>query len=134
MRLLKYVLPLCFLSPGGCAYIEAQSQLTQQVRKGIALVATAQAEHGALIDKLDKLQRQKMDDAFDADVRQQQTLSPDWVIEHRRAYAAALDVLARWRSAASAANQSAAANLKSIDAALQRLQWLQSVEMSWINP
>jgi hypothetical protein len=109
--------------------MDAQTALVEQARKGVALAAASQGEHGALIDQLQKLRRQRMDEGFDADVREAPALSADWVIEHRQAYAAGLDALNTWHAAAVSADLAAAENLKAVDAALERLGWLQSVGM-----
>jgi hypothetical protein len=117
----------------GCAYLDAQSQLVEQARKGVALAASEQGEHAALIEQLQTLRRDKINNGFDEDVREHTNLTPQWVIEHRRAYEAGLDALVTWHSAATAADRAASQNLKAIDAALERLGWLQSIEMGWMG-
>jgi hypothetical protein len=97
------------------------------VRRGVAMVAEAQASQELASQELHQLRRQMLDEAFDADVRARGDLSPEWVIEHRKAYAAALEVLDRARQARAASHESVRANLKAIDDALLRLRWLQSL-------
>jgi hypothetical protein len=124
---------LLLLSLNGCAYLDAQGRLVEQARKGVALAAADQAGHAALIEQLQTLRRKALDEGFDADVRQQTTLSADWVIEHRRMYGAGLEALNTWHASATAADRAAAANLKAVDAALERLGWLQAVAAGWME-
>jgi len=54
------------------------------------------------IEQLSQLKRQRLDQAFDEDVRlcaTQETLDPDWVIEARKAYASAIDAYAKTQAA-----------------------------------
>ena len=117
----------------GCApYTRAQIDLVDQARHGIALVAQNDADRDRAIDDLAKLRRQKLDDAFDEDARTraaQQPLDVDWVIEARKAYAAGLDAFARTQAASQRASEIRKQNLAAIDAALDRLRWMQSVEL-----
>src|SRR6476646_6052828 len=79
----------------GCAsYTQVQKKLVEQARKGVALSQTSAAGHEVVTVRLHDLQRKRLDQAFDDDVRDQKALSPDWVIEHRQAYAAAIEAMA----------------------------------------
>ena len=137
MRNPKFVLPVALsLASGfvsGCAtYTRAEIDLVTQARRGVELVAQQDDQRDRAVAQLAQLRREKLDQAFDADVREratQETLDPDWVIESRRAYAVAIDAYAK----AQAANERSALvrrqNLASVNAALDRLQWMQSVRL-----
>ena len=63
--------------------------------------------------------------AFDEDVRlraTQESLDSDWVIDARKAYAAAIDAYAKTQAADERAAVERQRNLQAIDAALTRLQ------------
>lgn len=124
-RLLLLVLPA---SAGCAAFNDAQLNLTTQARHGIALVAKSDERRDTAITELARLRRQRLDDAFDADVRERETLDPEWIIDARKAYASALDAYAKAQATDEANAAQRRRNLESIDAALQRLQWLQSVQ------
>jgi hypothetical protein len=107
-------------------------ELVTQARRGVELVAQQDDQRDRAVAELTRLRRDKLDDAFDADVREraaQETLDPDWVIEARRAYAVAIDAYAK----AQAANERAAIvrkqNLETVKAVLDRLRWMQSVRL-----
>jgi hypothetical protein len=118
----------------GCAqYTEAQMRLVEQARKGLDAVKAASAERSVLVAQFQQLQRNQADQAFDADVREAPALSAEWVIEHRRAYAALLDALARQKAASNQAEASAGRNLEAIDAALQRVLLLESIQLRWFS-
>ena len=113
----------------GCAqWNAAQMDLATQARRGVANVAKRGDERAATVKELSKLRRQRLDEAFDADVRQRAGLEPEWVIEHRQAYAAALDAYARDENAQEAAILAEKRDLEAVDAALERLLWLQSIQ------
>ena len=124
-RLLLLALPLM----AGCsAWNEAQLGLVTQARKGMALVAQADAQRDTVAMELAKLRRQRLDEAFDADVRTRELLDADWVIDTRKAYGAALDAYAKAQASDDANSQRRRENLAAIDASLERLQWLISVQ------
>jgi hypothetical protein len=118
-----------FVAPGCAPYTQREVDLAQQARKGLALIRAAQADHLALTGRLSELQRKRLDEAFDADVREARDLSPDWVIEHGRAYAGGLDALNIQRSASTAAAHTAARNIDAIEAAIESLQRLQRARL-----
>jgi len=131
---MKSLLLLTLAPLGGCsAYIDAQIALTEQARKGVALVADAQAGCAARAEQVLDLRRRQLDEAFDADVRHHPSPDTAWIIEHRRAYAAAVDTLHRARLEQSKSDAATTENLKSIDLALQRLIWLQSLSLRWLS-
>src|SRR5689334_1966881 len=85
----------------GCrAYTGAEVALVDQARKGVAMAASREAGHRELIEQLTAAERQRLDAAFDADVRAGGTITPDWVIDARRAYEAAIDAIEKRRAAA----------------------------------
>src|SRR5437773_3154323 len=92
---------ILFLSMlSGCAeYTAIQMNLVEQARKGVAITQKSLVEKSQVIEQYEKQQRRRLDDAFDADVRENASLSGDWVIEHRRAYSAALDALVQQQQA-----------------------------------
>jgi hypothetical protein len=133
MRIAPFL--LLALLTGGCAdYTAAQMQLTEQARRGIALTSESIAGKSQLIEQLHALQRRRMDEAFDADVRETGDLSAQWVIEHRRAYAAGLDALATQPEASRQAAETDQRNLSAARQALEQLLWLQSLQLRWSFP
>jgi hypothetical protein len=106
--------------------------LVTQARRGVSLVAQHDEQRDRAVAELARLRREKLDQAFDADVREratQETLDPDWVIEARRAYAVAIDAYAKAQASGERSAQARRQNLASINAALDRLQWMQSVRL-----
>jgi hypothetical protein len=117
----------------GCAtFTRAEMDLVTQTRRGIALVAQHDDDRDRAVSELARLRREKLDDAFDADVRDratQESLDPDWVIEARRAYAVAIDAYAKAQATSERSAQVRKQNLTAINAALDRLQWMQSLRL-----
>lgn len=125
---------LLLLALQGCTtFTTTQLHLTQQARKGVAIWLTREQSRDEQTQQEFAQKRRQLAQAFDADTRAQATLDPDWVIEARKAYAAALDVLNQAEIAALAANQSARRDAQATDLALQRLIDLQSVQIEAIN-
>jgi len=111
--------------------MDAQTNLVAQARRGIDLAQSNQANFAAVHDELARLKRQRLDDAFDADVRErdeQAELTAEWVIAHRAAYAAGLEAYAKQDQALRASDAIGRRNLQAVDAALERLQFLQSIQ------
>jgi len=121
------------VASSGCAtFTRAEMDLVTQSRRGIALIAQHDDDRDRAVAELARLRREKLDDAFDADVRDratQESLDPDWVIEARRAYAVAIDAYAKAQATSERAAQVRKQNLTAISAALDRLQWMQSVRL-----
>jgi hypothetical protein len=116
----------------GCAsFTRAQMDLVTQARKGIAMVAQASANRQDASAQLATIRRQRLDAAFDEDARNQAELSADWIIDARKGYAAALDAYAKQRAADEAALAAERSNLAAVDAALQKLQWMQSIQQKF---
>src|ERR1043166_1238792 len=124
----RYLFVLC-LGVSGCAqYAQVQMDLVTQARKGVAICQKSTEGHGQVIERLTDLQRTRLNEAFDADVRDNPALSADWVVEHRKAYAAALLVLAQEQQQLQQARKTESQNLASIDQALTKLYWLESIQ------
>jgi hypothetical protein len=122
----------------GCApWMDAQSDHVTQARRGIELAQSNHATVAPLHDELARLKRQRLDDAFDADVRDREgrgELTAEWVIAHRAAYAAGLEAYAKQDQSLRASADVARRNLQAIDAALERLQFLHSIQNRWLAP
>lgn len=111
------------LAACGCGpYAGVQAELAAQGREGLRRVEAARASEGALVEKWLSERRERLDSAFDADVRAQGTLEAAWVIEARRAYAAGIDALSSARSSHERASEVAADNAKAADEALALLE------------
>ena len=82
------------LGAAGCAeYAAVQADLIAQAERGVDLAGRSLSAKSDLIEAEHAARRARLDRAFDADVRERRDLSPEWVIESRRAYAAAVDAL-----------------------------------------
>ncbi len=114
----------------GCApYTAVQMQLVEQTRRGVSQIESSLESKSQIVREYHSLQRKRLDDAFDLDVRQRNSLEPDWVIEHRRAYASAIDALYSATTASQQADVSDHRTLEAIRAALDRLEFLQSLQL-----
>ena len=135
----RILLSTCIVAfVGGCApLMEAQSNLVVHARRGIDVAQANQATFTVVHDELERLKRQRLDDAFDADVRERDEkgeLTAEWVIAHRAAYAAGLEAYAKQDQALRASDAIGRRNLQAVDAALERLQFLQSIQNRWLAP
>jgi hypothetical protein len=119
--------------PGCSQFSQVQLDLLQQSRKGIELTQKSLEEKSQFINAYHAVQRKRIDEAFDEDVRNRADLDADWVIEHRRAYAAALDAIASARAASIDADRVTKENLSAMDQALQRIIWLQTAQLNLTN-
>ena len=120
----------------GCApYVEVQSQLVEQSSRGVAALERSLEQKSQIVARYHAAQRERLDDAFDEDVRRRDApqLSADWVIEHRRAYAAAVDALNAARHASVRADEIDRRNAQATRDALDRLRWLQSIQLRWVS-
>src|SRR5688500_5540531 len=99
MRSIGMMVVLALLA--GCApYTRVQIGLAEQARRGVAMWQQREAERGSVVRAEFAQRRAELARAFDDDVRERPAgeLSPQWVIEARKAYAAGLDVIARAES------------------------------------
>ena len=123
---------------GGCTpLMDAQSNLLVHARRGLVVAQSNQASFTVVHDELARLKRQRLDDAFDADVRERGErgeLTAEWVIAHRAAYAAGLEAYAKQDQALRASDAIGRRNLQAVEAALERLQFLQSIQNRWLAP
>jgi len=112
----------------GCnTFSEVQLHLVEQARRGLEQEKQNSAARAEFVQKYYQLQRYRLDAAFDADVRETDLLSRDWVIEHRKAYSAAVDAIHAQQSKSAEAEATAARNLAAVDVALDRLRSLLSI-------
>src|SRR3954451_5139228 len=122
MRLM--LLPLLLVTAGCESYVATEIDVVAQARRGVALTQKSFDEKSRLIRDAQSLRRTLIDEAFDDDVRARQRspepLTSDWIIEHRRAYAAALDGLAQQSAASRDAEAADRRNLAALDDALRR--------------
>ena len=70
----RHFILIALLLPGCAQYTQSQLDLLTQARKGLSLAQQSQAAMTRLADQLYKSQRQSLDDAFDADVRERPAL------------------------------------------------------------
>lgn len=124
------VLGLLACVAGGCAaWSDAQMRLAEQIRKAADLCRQAHIERRQIVEEYYRLQQSRLDEAFDADMRARDQLTAEWVLDHRRAYAAAVAAVQQGRNAAAAADAAMRGNLEAIDAAARRLLYLQSLQL-----
>lgn len=113
----------------GCSpYVQIKSDLVTQSRRGVELVRESTVQRQKLIDQYIALRRSQLNQAFDADVRQRESLDAEWVIAARRAYAIGLDSIHAQQTATAKSHETVANNLTDIDRALQQLQLLHDIE------
>jgi len=127
------LLTLMVLAQGCAPYAQVQIDLLEQSRRGIVQVHRSLDQKSELIKSFHAQRRRQLDEAFDADVRQRAELTPEWVIDARRTYAAAIDVLHEASSASARAAEIDRRNLAAIDQALQQAIWLQSAQLRWLK-
>lgn len=130
---MRWVMVLMLVCSGCGAYTEAQMRLVEQARKGVGLCAEAQKERGRIVEQFHQMQRQRLDEAFDADVRERGELSAEWVIEHRKAYAAAINVLERQERASAEAERVMQRNLEAVEEALKKVMVLQTMQLKLVG-
>lgn len=120
------------LGAAGCTPLTtAQMNLVTQARHGIELLSQSARVQQQLSDELVQLRRQRLDEAFDADVRDQTELTADWVIEHRQAYALGMRSLQSAEASMQRTQASLVDNLAATDRALNQMQQLLEIEMRW---
>jgi hypothetical protein len=120
-------------SLAGCAqYVQVETDLIDQARRGVAITARSLESRSQLIAHQHEIRRSQLDDAFDADVRERAgALTADWVIEARRAYAVGVDALHVQQRATDQTTLNDQRTLHAVDEALRRLRWLRSIEARW---
>jgi hypothetical protein len=114
---------LATLTIVGCGpYAGIQADLVAQGREATRRVEEARRADAAAVLAFLAERRDRLDDAFDRDVRARPTLDPDWVIASRRAYAIGIDALADARARQDRADAAAADNAAAADEALALLE------------
>ena len=118
----------------GCSqYMQVQTDLIDQARKGVAMTSNSLESKSQLVQQLHTMQRKRLDEAFDLDVREHAgALSAEWVIEHRRAYAVGIDALNEQLRATERSAENEQRTIDGIDRALQQLRWFQSLQSRWM--
>ena len=130
LRLSPLMLVATCVASGCASYAQVQSQLVEQTSRGVTALQQSLEVKSQIVAEHHAQRRRQLDDAFDADVqhRDPSKLSAAWVIEHRRAYAAALDALSAARVASVQADEADRRSAKATRDALERLRWLQSLQ------
>lgn len=111
--------------PGCAEYAAIQTDLIAQAERGVDLAGRSLAGKGAVIEAEHAARRARLDRAFDADVAGRSDLSPEWVIDARRAYAAAVDAMNDRRDIELANDAIDRRNLRATRDALAALRRLQ---------
>jgi hypothetical protein len=130
---MKRFIVLVALVACGCApYAQVQIDLLKQVDAGLAQTQTSLDQSSQMIAAYHDLRRKQLDEAFDLDVRERDSLNTEWIIEHRKAYAAAIDLLASARHRSERASEVDRQNLASLRDAISRIAWLQNLQLQLI--
>lgn len=128
---MRWMIVLQVVMVAGCAVNDAQMKLADQVLAGIELCGQGLRERDELLTAYQDGQRKRLDEAFDADVRERAALSADWVIEHRRMYASAMDLLAEQRAELAGRAATDEANIAATRAAVERIRQLAAMQRAW---
>ena len=126
---MKRSLVLACLLAGGCArYAQIKLDLNQHALRSIEQLEFATDERQSLVENLIQQQRARLDAAFDADVLQNDTLSPQWVMDARKAYAMGIDAIHAQRAAALRAHDAMLQHLAAARLAIQQNSTLLRIE------
>jgi sulfite reductase beta subunit-like hemoprotein len=136
---MRISLILCGLAcvQGCAAYTATKISLLGAAREGVDRVDRRLADDAARADARFDVESTRLGEAFDADVdarADQQTLEPQWVIEHRRAYAIGLAALDERRRYERAAAETSQGDLRATRRALDELERLTRAEARILNP
>ncbi|HRK32404.1 MAG TPA: hypothetical protein PLD59_15170 [Tepidisphaeraceae bacterium] len=113
----------------GCApYTQLKIDLVDQSCRGLSFVEQSMAQRQRAHEEFHVLQRAQLDRAFDDDARSRSPLTPEWVIDARKAYAAGVDLLHRQSAAGMRAHETAVENLAEVNRLLQQIQMLHRIE------
>lgn len=121
---LPLIAPALLLFTGCQVYVQPQVELIEHSRKGMTMISQSLDAQRKSIEEFQRHQRRAIDDAFDTDVRAQSSLDADWVIDHRTAYATAIDALNDSRHQQQLSNQQDQRTLAAVELALKKLEWL----------
>jgi hypothetical protein len=117
----------------GCApYAQVQIDLLKQVDQGLVQTQQSLDQSSQSIGAYHALRRKQIDEAFDLDVRGRGSLDADWIIEHRKAYATAIDLLSAAKQRSERAAEVDRENLAALRDAIQRVIWLQHLQLQLI--
>ena len=133
MKRLIFLIALC----AGCAnYTQSKIDLVAQAQRGVTQVRQAIEAHSAQATADADALRNRLDAAFDADVASHDpaTITGEWIIAHRKAYAAAIDAFDQKRAGSLAADAAALGTLNAIDLALSQLQLMHASELRLTLP
>lgn len=124
------------LASGCGGYTQSKIDLTTQAQRGLVRVREALVARAADVDESSRLLRQRLDAAFDQDVvaRPDGTITPDWVITHRKAYAAAIEMAQAQHGRARAADAAMLGTIDAVALALSQLQQMHASEMRLTLP
>jgi hypothetical protein len=128
MRRLMTGFVMLFVGAGCSSYTATQMRLVEQARKGVAIWQTRETAKDDEVRSAYAAKRKALDQAFDADIQQQQTLTAQWVVEARKAYSVGLNALAQNQAIALANNDAARRDAAATDEALARLLALLSIQ------
>jgi hypothetical protein len=128
MRWLLTGFVILFAGAGCSSYTATQMRLVEQARKGVALWQARETAKDEDVKAAYAAKRKALDQAFDADIQQQQALTAEWVVEARKAYAVGLNALAQNEATALANNDAARRDAAATDEALARLLALLSIQ------
>ncbi|HEX8342775.1 MAG TPA: hypothetical protein VF624_17865 [Tepidisphaeraceae bacterium] len=113
---------LLFMAVAGCAVYDAQLGLIGQSHEGVRLVRESLVGRARVDVARNAADRKRLDEAFDDDLAARTGPIPaEWVLDARRAYAAAVDALHGRDEASLAARDADLQNLDAVDTALSEL-------------
>lgn len=122
MKRLGVIVLGALLAGAGCtAQEQAQQQLIGSMQAGLKDLGAAQEQRQQLVDELYGQRRRVLDEAFDQDVRNVATLERDWVVEHRRAYMLACEMVWKQQQISARAAEQMQQNLRTIGEGLAAL-------------
>ncbi len=125
---------LLLAGSGGCApYVTLKSDLLSQTDRAVASLEQSSVDRRRLIDELRRARIDRLNEAFDADVRSQVELSHAWVIDHRRAYAVGIDGIERSTQQTERSLDADLANARAARAAILQLRALHEREANWLT-
>lgn len=131
---LTTVAALMFVACSGCApYLTLKRDLLEKTDLAVASLEQSSADRRLLIDELRQARIDRLNEAFDADVRNQTAPSHAWIIDHRRAYAVGIQAIERSIRQSERSLDADQANARAARAAILQLRTLHDREASFIN-
>jgi hypothetical protein len=130
---LTTVASLLFVACGGCApYLTLKRDLLEKTHLAVASLEQSSVDRRHLIDELRQARIDRLNEAFDADVRNQIAPSHAWIIEHRRAYAVGIEAIERSIRQSERSLDADLANARAARAAVLQLRTLHDREASFL--